>query len=175
MGAGVGQHSLYFQEHFETVAIEISEHLVATLRDRGVNDARQADMFALRESFGQNRFRSAFAHGTQVGAAGSRGGLRQFLGDLAYVTTDDATAIIDGNDPDHEHAPRLFGYRADPAPGLGFRIYHFEYEGAVSEPLLLRLVSPSRLRDVVVGTGWEVAEIRRGENGHYYRAVLTKR
>ncbi len=91
------------------------------------------------------------------------------------VGTDDTTAVIDSNDPDHEHVPKLFSYRADPPPGLGFRIYHFQYKGDVSEPLLLRLVNPRRLRDAVVGTEWDVIEIRRGENGHYYRAVRTKR
>jgi hypothetical protein len=177
MGAGAGRHSLYFQERFETVAIEISEYLVEIMRERGVKDARRSDMFALRDAFGRDRFGSAFAHGTQVGLAGSMAGLRRFLPDLAFVTTPEATAVVDANDPDHERAADLFGYRADPTPGLAYRLYHFEYEGDISEPLLFRLFSPDRFREATIGTGWEVAEIRRGSDGHghHYRAVLTKR
>lgn len=177
MGAGAGRHPLYFQERFETVAIEISEYLVEMMRERGVEDARHADMFALRETFERNRFRSAFAHGTQVGLAGSMAGLRRFLADLARVTTPEATAVLDATDPGHEGAADLFGYRADPTPGLAYRLYWFEYECEASEPLLLRLFSPDRFREAAIGTGWDVSEIRRGsgEDGHHYRAALTKR
>lgn len=177
MGAGVGQHALYFQEQFETVAIEVSDHLVRTMRERGVEDARRADMFALRESFDRDRFQSAFAHGTQLGLAGSMDGLCQFLADLAYVTDDEATAVLDANDPDHENAEEIMGYKPDPTPGLAYRVYHFEYEGDVSEPLLFRLYSPDRVREAAIGTDWEVPEIRRGPDGHgqHYRAVFSKR
>lgn len=34
MGAGAGRHALYFQDQFETVAIEQNEMLVEILRDR---------------------------------------------------------------------------------------------------------------------------------------------
>ena len=177
MGAGAGRHALYFQERFETVAIDVSDHLAETMRERGVEDARRADMFALRESFDRDRFRSAHAHGTQLGLAGSMAGLRRFLGDLAHVTTPDATAVVDANDPDHEDAREIMGHRPDPTPGLAYRVYHFEYGGDRSEPLLFRLFSPDRLREAAIGTGWAVDEIRRGPDGHgqYYRAALEKR
>lgn len=109
MGAGVGRHTLYFQEQFETVAIDISEHLVETMRDRGVEDARQADMFALRETFDRDRFQSALANGTQLGLFGSMQALRQFFGDLAYVTGPDATAVLDCYDPTAERTKTLMG------------------------------------------------------------------
>jgi hypothetical protein len=51
-----GRETLHFQEQFETVAIEISEYLVETMRDHGVRDARHADMFELREHFDRDRF-----------------------------------------------------------------------------------------------------------------------
>jgi hypothetical protein len=64
MGAGVGRQALYYQDRHETVAIEVSERLVRTMCERGVQDARRADMFALREAFERDRFRSAVAIGT---------------------------------------------------------------------------------------------------------------
>lgn len=176
MGAGVGRHTLYFQEQIEVVAIEVSDALVEVMGDRGVTDARHVDMFDLRGAFERDRFRSALAHGTQLGLAGSMQGLRQFLGDLAFVTTTDGTAVLDGYDPTREGTPDLLGYRPDPTPGLAFRVVTFEYEGEVGKPLLFRLFSPDRLREATVGTGWDVADIWRsqGENANHYRAALTK-
>ena len=174
LGAGAGRHALYFQERFETVAIEVSDHLVETMRERGVADVRQGDMFALRESFDRDRFRSALVVGTQVGLAGSMQGLRSFLGDLAYVTTPDATAVVDCYDPDRDEAAELLGYRGDPTPGLAHRVMTFEYEGDVGDVLLFRLFSPDSLRAATVGTGWRVAEVRYGDEGPHYRAALEK-
>lgn len=175
MGAGAGRDVLYFQEQFEMVAIEKSEYLVETMAERGVEDARHADMFALREYFDRDRFRSAFAFGTQVGLAGSMQGLRRFLGDLAFVTTPDATAVLHNYDPERAVTGDILGYRTDPTPGLAFRVYHTEYDGE-RETLLFRLFSPDRLREAAVGTGWAIAEVRRPTEGsNQYSAVLSKR
>ncbi|PSP75228.1 SAM-dependent methyltransferase [Halobacteriales archaeon QS_3_64_16] len=175
MGAGAGRDALYFQERFETIAIEVSDALVETMRECGVADARLADMFALREAFERDRFGSALAIGTQLGLAGSMQGLRQFFGDLAFVTTPDANAVLDCYDPDREGTTDLLGYRPDPTPGLAFRVLWFEYEGEMSELLLLRLFSPDRLREATVGTGWEVDETRYVGNDYHYIAALEKR
>jgi len=44
------------------------------MRDRGVVDVREGDMFALRDAFERDRFASALAIGTQIGLAGSMRG-----------------------------------------------------------------------------------------------------
>jgi len=177
LGAGAGQQALYFQEQYETVAIDVSRHLVAVMRERSVRDARVGDMFSLRESFERDRFRSALANGTQLGLAGSMRGLSEFLGDLAHVTTPNATAVVDAHAPTHERTKEILGYRPDPTPGLAHRTYHFEYEGDVGPTLQFRLFSPDRLREAAIGTGWEVAVIARndGDAGGHYRAALAKR
>ena len=177
LGAGTGRHALYFQEQFETVALEPSPALVETMRERGVDDAREGDMFALREQFSRDRFGSALANGTQLGLAGSMRGLTAFLGDLAHVTTPDATAVVDCYDPTHPATADLVGYRDDPTPGLAHRVMFFEYEGETNPILQLRLFSPGRLREAAVGTDWDVAEVVRGGEGneYHYRAALRKR
>lgn len=177
LGAGVGRHSLYYQEQFETVAIEKREPLVEVMEDRGVKDARVADMFALREAFERDRFQSALAVGTQVSLAGSLGGLRQFLGDLAYVTKPDATAVFDGFDPDRETTEQKIDYHEDPTPGLAYRVLQMEYNGHLGEPWMYRLFSPQKVREAVIGTGWEVAEIEYADDewDHLYQVVLQKR
>lgn len=172
MGAGAGRDALYYQELFETVAIDVSDHLVETMRDRGVDDARTVDMFSLPDHFDRDRFRSAHAIGTQVGLAGSMGGVREFLGDLAYVTATGATAAIDNYAPELDATAAVFAYREDPVPGLAHRVYHCEYEGDVGETLLFRVFSVDRLREATVGTPWEVVAVDYGET--QWRAVLKK-
>jgi hypothetical protein len=134
-------------------------------------------MFALREAFPRDRFGAALANGTQIGLAGSMRGLTEFLGDLAYVTTPDATAVVDCYDPTHPETADLIGYRDDPTPGLAHRVMFFEYDGETDPVLRLRLFSPDRLREAALGTGWAVDEIDRGDGGdaHHYRAALRKR
>lgn len=172
--AGVGRDALHIQEAVETTAIEISGHLVAVMDDRGVEDARCADMFALRESFERDRFRTVRSFGTQAALAGSPLRFRRFLGDLASLTTEARRAILDGYDPRTDHTGELLGYRDVPEEGVGFRVFHFEYEGDVGESLLFRLVSPDHLGAACVGTGWTVDEVRYS-NDHHYEAVLEKR
>lgn len=173
MGAGAGRDALYYQERFETVAIEVSEHLVDVMRDRGVEDARLADMFSLRETFDRDRFRSAHAIGTQVGLAGSMSAVREFLADLAVVTTPDATAVLDNYAPELAAIADVFGYREDAAPGLAYRVFHCEYGDAVGRTLLFRLFDVDRLREATVGTPWTVAAARYGDV--QWRVALEKR
>jgi len=174
LGAGAGRDALFFQERFETVAIEVSDYLVGTMDERGVGDARRGDMFGLREQFPRDRFGAAHAYGTQACLAGSTGGLRRFLADLDYVTTPDATAAIDGYDPGRGDAADMLGYRADPTPGLATRVMSFEYEGERGPILQFRLFAPDRLREACVGTDWRVDRSRYGD-GYHYVAVLEKR
>jgi hypothetical protein len=172
----VGEHALYFQQRVETVAIEVDGALVETMRERGVETARRADMFRLREAVGRDRFRSVLCHGTQVALAGSRADLRRLLGEFASVTRADATAVVDCYDPTADGVSELFGYRDHPSPGLARREITFEYGDAVGETLRFRLFSPDRLRRATAGTEWGVEEIRRpgGARPCYYRAALSK-
>lgn len=174
IGAGAGRDALYFQERFETVAIEVCEPLVTLLTERGVSDPRIGNMFALPEQFESDRFQSVLARGTQVGLVKSRQGLVTFLEDLATVTTPDATAVLDFYDPTFGDAVDMLGFRYDPTPGLAFRVFHFEYEDEVGETLLFRLFSPDRLREAVSETSWSVIEVHRPHDAYYYLTTLQK-
>jgi hypothetical protein len=173
LGAGAGRDALYFQERFETVAVEASPALVETMRERGVDDAREADMFALPASFERDRFASALVYGTQLGLAGSMAGVRSFLTDLDRVTAPGATAVVDGYDPTALGPGDLLGYRPDPAPGLAHRVMWFAYDGAADPVLHFRLFSPDRLREAAAGTAWEVVDVARdGPDAAHYLAAL---
>jgi hypothetical protein len=174
VGAGAGRDALAFQDRFEVVALEISEHLVTLMDERGVRDPRQGDMFALPEQFEPGRFHSALVLGTQMGLAKSMAGLTDFLNDLATITDGTATAVLDGYDPTYEGAREMLGFRADATPGLGFRVIRYEYGDLVGDTLLFRLFSPDRLREAAAATNWTVAEVHRPHDAYYYQAALSK-
>lgn len=176
LGAGAGRDVLQFQSRYDgpVVGLEPSRYLVETMRDRGVDRAVEGDMFALRESFERDRFRAVYAHGTQFGLARPSHRLREFLADVAFVTTDDAVAVLDNYDPETEGFRDLLGHRPDPTPGTGYRVLHFEYEGDVGETLLFRPFTPEVLREACVGSAWTVDTVRYS-NDHHYEAVLQKR
>jgi len=176
MGAGAGRQALYCQRDAEVVPIEPSEGLVEVMRDCGLADARQANMFTLRESFERDAFESAYSVGTQAGLAKSVAGLRAFLGDLAHVTTPTATALFDGYDPGHERTRDMIGFRDDPARQGAFRFVQYEYDGTLGNPWLFRLYTREELRRATVGTGWEVLDIRSpdGDWSHTYNVELAK-
>lgn len=177
VGAGAGRHTRYFQTCFETVAVDVSEALVETMRERGISDARIGDMFSLPAQFEPDRFASVLLWGTQLGLVKSGAGLRAFLSDLAAVTESGGTAVVDGYDPTDESTSELLGYREDPTPGQAFRVMHFEYEDVVGETLLFGLFSPDRVRAAATKTGWRVTEVRRPEStapGHYCVALANE-
>jgi len=174
LGAGVGRDARYFQTRFETVAVEVSELLVETMRDRGVADARRGDMFALHASFPPDRFRSVLIRGTQLGLVGSLATLRQTLAALDAVTTAEATAVVDAYDPRHPGTADLIGYRADPRDGLARRVLRFEYAGVRGDPFRFLLFGPDRLRSAARAAGWSVVAVDDPETG-YYRAALRTR
>ena len=184
VGCGAGGHSVFYQDRFETVAFDVSPNAVQAARERGVEDARVADMFDMTEAFPTGRFASALVNGTQLGLAGSLPGVSALLADLARVTTDDAVALVDSYDPariDRETAAEFGGYRPDPREGVCRRTFHVEYgretesgdrERLVGPTLSFVLFSPARLRDACVGTPWRVADVVRREV--YYTAKLVR-
>jgi SAM-dependent methyltransferase len=176
VGCGAGQHALGLQEECEVVATDVDPNLVAVARDRGVEDARAADMFDLRSRFERGGFRSVLSYGTQAGLAGSVTGLGRLLADLAYVTDGAATAVVDFYDPDRVDPAGMLGYRADPEPGLAHRVMSFEYEGDRSPILHFRLFSPDRMREAAAATPWELRGVRRRDDtaDHHYLALLAK-
>lgn len=175
VGAGAGRHVLAFQERFEAVGIEVSEHLVDTMQDRGVEDARQGSLFELSSVFSPDRFESVILIGTQSNLVGSRAGLRSLLVDLDTITTADGTIVLDSYDPTMSGTDELLGYRSDETPGLAFRVLHFEYEDDVGPTLLFRLFSPDVVRNVARDTPWEPVDISRPtDRAYYYRIALRK-
>lgn len=177
VGCGAGNHTLYLQERVDdVVAFDVSPGAVAAARARGVDDAVVADMFDI--PFARGRFRSVWMCGTQLGLAGSLAGVSALLSNLAYVTDEEASAVVDNYDPRAADAEQILGYRPDPREGVARRAFYFEYdrgdERLVERTLSFVLFGPERLRDATVGTPWSVHAVHENPTGGHYRAVLKK-
>jgi SAM-dependent methyltransferase len=176
VGCGTGKYAQWLAgSGRQVVGIDTSPKAIETARGRGLQAAFVMDMFAL--GFDRNRFRSALVVGTQSGLAGTLPGVRAFLTDLARVTTSDATAIVDSYDPAGLDPESFIGYRPDPRAGLARRAFHFEYDRPdggreVGPTLSFVLFGPDRLRDVLVGTAWDLLAV--WPQTGYYRAKLEK-
>lgn len=179
VGCGPGTNARWLQDRGrEVVAIDVSPNAVKAARERGLEDVRVMDMFDL--NFPAGRFRSVLAKGTQLGLAGSLPGVRALLSDLAVVTDGDGVAIVDSYDPAGLDPGAFIGYRPDPRAGVAHRAFHFEYrrpadgavEREVGRTLSFVLFGPDRLRDVLVGTPWELVDVWPREA--YYRAKIRK-
>jgi SAM-dependent methyltransferase len=178
LGCGSGRRALYLQDRgVEVLATDVSPGAVETARERGVENAIVADMFAL--PFSRDRFRSVTAIGTQLGLAGSLAGVREWLGDAARITDSRGTLIVDSFHPEWTDPEDCFGFRDDPRPGVMRRAFHVEYEPPQSEQRVVGRTldfvfwTPAKLRELTVGTPWEVVDVLRwSENS--YRARLEK-
>lgn len=91
--------------------------------------------------------------------AGSADGLHASQCHLAAVTTPDATAVLDGDDPAAASAVDLLGSRPDAATGLARRVVHVASDGAVGATPSFRSFSPVRLREAAAGTEWTVRDV----------------
>lgn len=188
VGCGAGRDALWFQERYETLAVDVSPGAVQAARERGVENAEVMDMFDLAVADG--RFRTVWVTGTQASIASSLTGMSALLAEFARVTDADGRAVVDMLDPTVEGFEEAFGYRPDFRRGMARRTFHFEYrEGreatdAGTEPrpgdtvgrsLDFLLVDPERFRGAVAATGWSVADVlRRDEGLAHYALVLEK-
>ncbi len=177
-GCGAGKHALWLQDRgVDVTGIDASPAAVEAARERGVDDARVMDMFD--PAFERDRFRTAFAFGTQVGLAGSLAGVRDLLAEFARLTDEDGRAVVHNYDPAAVDEA-LLGYRPDPREGIARRCFHFEYEPAddrdpareVGPTLQFLLFGPDRLADATIGTPWTVADV--DVRDRTYAAVLER-
>jgi SAM-dependent methyltransferase len=127
-GCGAGRDAFWFQEHYETLAVDISPGAVQAARERGVENAEVMDMFDLGVADGA--FRTVYVTGTQASLSSSLTGLSALLAEFARVTDADGTAVVDMLDPTTDGFADAFGYRPDFRRGMARRTFHFEYREA---------------------------------------------
>lgn len=94
VGAGAGCHALALQKQgLATVAIDISPLSVATMRQRGVCDAREQDFWRVRE-----RFDTVLMLMNGIGIVGKLSELPRFFEHLRQILSEGGQVLIDSSD-----------------------------------------------------------------------------
>ena len=175
MGAGAGRVALELQDRgHDVVAIDISPLAVEVCRRRGVRDARVLRFEDVDQSVGV--VDTVVMFGNNFGLFGSPAKAARMLRRLHRLTSEDARivaesrGVYDTDDPDHLAYHERNRRRGRMAGQLRLRV---RYRRAVTPWFDYLIVSPDEMRDLVAGTGWQVARLIQGEGG-IFAAVIDK-
>ncbi|MEO5509998.1 MAG: methyltransferase domain-containing protein [Longimicrobiales bacterium] len=176
IGAGAGRAALYLADGgHEVVAIDISPLAVQVMRSRGVEDARVLGIRDIdRRELG--RFDTIVMLGNNFGLLGTHGRARRLLRRFARMTNDNAVIIAETRDPYDTIDPFHLAYheqnrqRGRMAGQLRLRARHQVLKTPWFDYLF---VSRPELAEILVGTGWRVAETI-DTDGPQFTVILEK-
>jgi SAM-dependent methyltransferase len=175
VGAGAGRVALELQDRgHDVVAIDISPLAVEVCRRRGVRDARVLRFEDVDQSVGV--IDTVVMFGNNFGLFGSPAKAGRMLRRLHRLTSEDARivaesrGVYDTEDPDHLAYHERNRRRGRMAGQLRLRV---RYRSAVTPWFDYLIVSPDEMRELVAGTGWQVARLIPGEGG-MFAAVIDK-
>ena len=175
MGAGAGRVALELQERgHEVVAIDISPGAVEVCSRRGVRDARIVRFEDVDETVGT--IDTVVMFGNNFGLFGGPAKAMRMMRRLHRLTSAEGRIVAETRDTFSTDAPEHLGYhernrRRGRMPGqLRIRVRH---RMATTPWFDYLIVSPDELRELVAGSGWEIARLIDGEAG-MYAAVLEK-
>ena len=171
VGAGAGCHSLALQEMgMQVTAIDISPLCVATMRERGVLDAREQDFFTL-----QGRYDTILMLMNGIGIVGSLNRLPAFFMQLDALLAPGGQVLCDSSDicyifEDEDGFIDLTGIDGY----YGELTYQMQYRNVKGEPFPWLFIDPETLTEQAEAHGYRCDIIARGT--HYdYLARLTRR
>ena len=167
IGAGAGPHALALQERgIDVVALDIDPRAVAVMRQRGVHDARTADIMGFREGL----FDTVLLLMNGVGMAGDLPGLLQLLLHVRTLVRPDGIVLADAADlrqtDDPHEVARMTKRTADGR-------YHGEvrfvpaFEGHAAAPFSWLFVDPTTFADIAHRAGWQLQTIFDDGAGSY--------
>lgn len=172
VGAGTGLHTLELQERGHRVtAIDVLPDAVQIMRDRGVGDARRADVYAF-EAEGYDTI-LLLMNGT--GIARNLAGLDRLLRGLRSVVARDGQLLVDS--ADLRELDRLDASDAGPSSGgrgavpdgdvdgdgyVGVVQVQLEYRGEKGRPFRELYVDPDTLSRRAGRLGWRCEVVHRG-------------
>ncbi len=171
VGAGAGCHSLALQDMGQQVtAIDISPLAVATMRDRGVKDAREQDFFTF-----DGQFDTILMLMNGIGIVGSLSRMPAFFMQLDRLLAPGGQLLCDSSDicyifEDEDGFIDLTGIEGY----YGELTYRMQYKAIKGEPFPWLFIDVDTLTQQAAAHGFKADIIARGT--HYdYLARLTRR
>jgi SAM-dependent methyltransferase len=175
VGAGAGRVALHLQQRgHDVVAIDISPLAVEVCSRRRVRDARVCRFEDVDERLGA--FDTIVMFGNNFGLFGSASKAKRMLRRLARLTGSSGRIVAESRDPygtdDPEHLAYHERNRARDRMGGQLRL-RVRYRAYATPWFDYLIVSQDELRELVVGSGWQVSRLIEGKDGMYV-AVLGR-
>lgn len=161
-GAGIGRHTLELQSRGMSVtALDIHPEFVRLMLDRGVVDARVADV----RNIELDGFATVYFLMETIGLCESLEGLGQLLKKLKRVVTEDGQIIFDSEaiviDPDISDKRTHFEYEGEVTMQM-------RYDGLQGNPFRWLYLDPDTLVEVAADNGWHAhIAVVEPETEHY--------
>lgn len=156
VGAGTGLHTLELQRRgHRTTAIDVLPHAVEIMRDRGVVDARRADVYA----FEGGEYETVLLLMNGSGIARTLDGLDRLLGVLRRLVTPDGQVLVDSADLREPDRPGADDAASDYVGVVGVRL---EYLGETGRLYRELYVDPETLARRAERADWRCKVVHRG-------------
>lgn len=176
IGSGAGRHSLYLQSQgFDVTAIDNSPGAIEVCKLRGVNKAMVRSIADV-DKFAPDSFDTILMLGNNFGLFGGKDGVRSGLDMLSGITSPTAQIIAGARNPYHtDSADHLEYHELNRSRGRmpGQIRMRVRYRRSIGEWFDHLLVSPDEMREILIGTGWQVKEFL-AENEPNYFALIAK-
>jgi SAM-dependent methyltransferase len=165
VGAGAGSHSLQLQEEgIEAVSIDISPLCVAVMKDRGVANTLQADIY----TFNQGKFDTILILMNGIGLAGTITGLKQLLTHLKTLMSEGAQLLFDSSDVAYLYEGKL------PETGYYGEIkYQYEYNKQKTDWFSWLYIDEKTMEAVAVEMGFTMEVLIEDEYGQYLARLMA--
>jgi SAM-dependent methyltransferase len=172
LGAGAGRHAIELQRAgHDVVAVDPMPEAVEIMRDRGVADARQGDLNALRGE----RFDTVLMLMHGLGVVGDLHGLGRLFEELPKILDPGGRLVCDSADLAAvlgDESPEVLDELLDPDSYLGEVEFKLRYRSLEGPRYPWIFVDPETLEIIANAAGLEVEITTRGERGSFV-ATLT--
>ena len=176
VGCGAGRHSLYLQNKgFDVVGIDISPLALKVCKLRGLHRSKLLPVDAAE--YRPDSFDTIIMMGNNFGLFGNFKKAKKLLNRFHRMTSSNGLIIASSRDPYKTSNPAHLRYhRLNKGKGrmsgqVRIRIRYQDYVGRWFDYLM---VSGEEMKEILLGTGWEVQEfLDSGEP--YYIAIIKKR
>jgi 2-polyprenyl-3-methyl-5-hydroxy-6-metoxy-1,4-benzoquinol methylase len=168
VGATCGALSLPLQTGgHEVTAIDRLPQALTIMRERGVRDVRDADLFTFRPA---ERFDTVLLLMNGTALAGTLPGLDRLLTVLHHLVSPEGRVLVDSTDLRERGAAAS---ARDDGRYLGEIEYQLEYRGHRGSPIPQLFVDPDTLRERAHENGWGVRVGCQEDSGRYL-GILTR-
>jgi SAM-dependent methyltransferase len=177
VGCGAGRVSLYLQRRgLNVTAIDNSPLAVRLCRKRGVRDARVLPIEQIRR-FPAGAFDTVAMFGNNFGLFGSFERARRLLRQLHRITSSGAVILAESLSPygsgvaahaRYQHRNRQRGRMGGQ---IRIRVRFRQIKGPWFDYLL---VSPTEMKRILVGTGWQLEALLPSRSGPIYVAIIRR-